>query len=41
LVDQYLHFARELADDPVVMDRGRVIVAGPEGSWTRPKCVGI
>jgi len=28
LVEQYFDFARELADDFVVMDRGRVVVAG-------------
>ena len=31
LVEQYLDFARELADDLLVMDRGRVVVAGPRG----------
>jgi urea transport system ATP-binding protein len=30
LVEQYLDFARELADDLLVMDRGRVVVAGGE-----------
>ena len=28
LVEQYLDFAREIADDLIVMDRGEVVVAG-------------
>lgn len=28
LVEQYFDFARELADDFVVMDRGEVVLAG-------------
>jgi hypothetical protein len=28
LVEQYLEFAREVADDLIVMDRGEVVVAG-------------
>jgi urea transport system ATP-binding protein len=31
LVEQYLDFAREIADDLLVMDRGRVVVAGARG----------
>jgi urea transport system ATP-binding protein len=31
LVEQYLDFAREVADDLLVMDRGRVVVAGTKG----------
>jgi urea transport system ATP-binding protein len=31
LVEQYLDFARELADDFAVMDRGEVVLAGPAG----------
>jgi urea transport system ATP-binding protein len=30
-VEQYLDFARELADDLRVMERGRVVVAGGRG----------
>jgi urea transport system ATP-binding protein len=30
LVEQYLEFARELADDVVVMQRGEVVLAGPK-----------
>jgi urea transport system ATP-binding protein len=29
LVEQYLDFARELADTIAIMDRGRIVVAGP------------
>lgn len=29
VVEQYLDFAREIADDFVVMDRGEVVLAGP------------
>jgi len=32
LVEQYFDFARELADDFLVMDRGAVVVAGDRGS---------
>jgi urea transport system ATP-binding protein len=28
LVEQYLEFARDIADDLIVMDRGEVVVAG-------------
>ena len=28
LVEQYLDFAREIADDLIVMDRGEIMVAG-------------
>jgi urea transport system ATP-binding protein len=31
LVEQYLDFAREVADDLLVMDRGQVVVAGAKG----------
>jgi urea transport system ATP-binding protein len=31
LVEQYLDFAREVADDLLVMDRGQVVVAGVKG----------
>jgi urea transport system ATP-binding protein len=31
LVEQYLDFAREVADDLLVMDRGQVVVAGTQG----------
>ena len=31
LVEQYLEFAREVADDLLVMDRGQVVVAGAKG----------
>jgi urea transport system ATP-binding protein len=31
LVEQYLDFAREVADDLLVMDRGQVVVAGGKG----------
>jgi urea transport system ATP-binding protein len=31
LVEQYFEFARELADDFAVMDRGEVVLAGPVG----------
>jgi urea transport system ATP-binding protein len=32
LVEQYFDFARELADDIVVMDRGEVVLAGEAGA---------
>ena len=32
LVEQYFDFARELADDFLVMDRGAVVLAGDKGS---------
>jgi urea transport system ATP-binding protein len=32
LVEQYFDFARELADDFVVMDRGVVVISGDKGS---------
>jgi urea transport system ATP-binding protein len=32
LVEQYLDFAREVADDLVVIDRGQVVVAGAKGN---------
>jgi urea transport system ATP-binding protein len=32
LIEQYLDFAREVADDLLVMDRGRVVVAGTKGA---------
>src|SRR3954468_19338167 len=32
LVEQYFEFARELADDFLVMDRGAVVLAGDKGS---------
>ena len=31
LVEQYLDFAREVADDLLVMDRGQIVVAGAKG----------
>jgi urea transport system ATP-binding protein len=31
LVEQYLEFAREVADDLLVMDRGQVVLAGAKG----------
>ena len=30
LVEQYFEFARDLADDFAVMDRGAVVIAGPK-----------
>jgi urease subunit gamma len=41
LVEQYLDFAREVADDLLVMDRGRVVVAGTRATWTRQRSVVI
>ena len=32
LVEQYFDFARELADDFIVMDRGAVVLAGDKAS---------
>jgi urea transport system ATP-binding protein len=31
LVEQYLDFARKVADDLLVMDRGQIVVAGAKG----------
>jgi len=31
LVEQYYEFARDLADDVVVMDRGEIVLSGPIG----------
>ena len=30
LVEQYFEFARDLADDFAVLDRGAVVIAGPK-----------
>ncbi len=35
LVEQYLDFARELADTIAIMDRGRIVVAGPPSELDR------
>ena len=32
LVEQYFEFARDLADDFIVMDRGAVVMAGDKAS---------
>ena len=32
LVEQYFEFARDLADDFIVMDRGAVVIAGDKAS---------
>jgi urea transport system ATP-binding protein len=34
LVEQYLDFARELADNFAIMDRGAVVAAGPVAALT-------
>jgi urea transport system ATP-binding protein len=36
LVEQYLDFARELADNIAIMDRGRIVVAGGPSELDRP-----
>ena len=37
LVEQYLEFCRELADDDYIMDRGEVVHAGDAPSLDRPE----
>jgi len=37
LVEQYLDFCRELADEVYVMDRGLVVHHGPAGDLDRPE----
>ena len=37
LVEQYFHFARELADRFVVLDRGQVVAAGDKDDLSSPE----
>lgn len=37
LVEQYLDFCRDLADQVYIMDRGEVVHAGPAGDLARPE----
>ena len=37
LVEQYLDFCRELADDIYIMDRGEIVHAGDAPSLDRPE----
>jgi ABC-type branched-subunit amino acid transport system ATPase component len=41
LVEQYLDFAREVADDRLVMDRGRSWSPAPTATWTKTRFGGI
>ena len=40
LVEQYLDFCRELADEVNIMDRGRIVHAGPADDLDRPEVRG-
>ncbi|QDZ01334.1 urea ABC transporter ATP-binding subunit UrtE [Nitratireductor mangrovi] len=40
LVEQYLDFCRELADEVNIMDRGRIVHAGPAADLDRPEVRG-
>jgi len=41
LVEQFLDFCREIADDICIMDRGEIQHAGPANDLAPPKCAGI
>ena len=41
LVEQYYDFARSLADQYLVMERGEIVARGEGRTWTRTGCGGI
>ena len=40
LVEQYLDFCREIADDIYIMDRGEISTPAPPATSTCPRCAG-